>query len=439
MKPILTAILLAAMLPVIALAAAVPGTVIDYSPASSRAYIGSPSIAVLSNGDYVASHDFFGPGSSNNRSVVFRSADRGATWANIATLDGQWWSTLFLHRGALYIFGTTKEYGNIVIRRSTDGGATWSEPVLIRDDGQYHCAPMPVVVHGGRIWRAFERRDPPKGWGTTFRAGMLSAPADADLLAPANWTASNFVASDTNWIGRTFGGWLEGNAVVTRESNLVDILRVDTAGNPECAALVGISPDGRTASFDPQSGFINFPGGAKKFTIRFDPQSDRYWTLASIVPEEFQHGKPGGIRNTLVLCSSRDLHHWAIHRTILQHPDTKTHGFQYVDWLFDGDDLIAVCRTAFDDDQGGAHNFHDANFLTFHRISDFRSTLSGKSVTRFKELYELEPMTDEQRRYYRTQNMNRTGKDLIMPTANDTKSDPLAPKENKGDIQVIIQ
>ena len=32
------------------------------------------------------------------------------------------------------------------------------------------------------------------------------------------------------------------------------------------------------------------------------------------------------------------------------HPDVKNHGFQYVDWLFEGDDLIAACRTAFDDD-----------------------------------------------------------------------------------------
>jgi hypothetical protein len=47
-------------------------------------------------------------------------------------------------------------------------------------------------------------------------------------------------------------------------------------------------------------------------------------------------------------------------------------GFQYADWLFDGDDLIAVVRTAFDDADGGADSFHNANFLTFHRIRNFR-------------------------------------------------------------------
>ena len=39
--------------------AKVPGVVINYSPASTREFIGSPSIAVLPNGHYVASHDFF--------------------------------------------------------------------------------------------------------------------------------------------------------------------------------------------------------------------------------------------------------------------------------------------------------------------------------------------------------------------------------------------
>jgi hypothetical protein len=284
---------------------------------------------------------------------------------------------LFVHRDALYILGTDRHYGDAIIRRSTNGGVTWTVPHdaktgLLRDNGQYHCAPMPAIEHDGRLWRAMERRDPPVGWGVSFCAGMLSVPVAADLLDAANWTFSNFLPGDVKWLGGSFGGWLEGNAVVTRNGRLVDMLRVDTRGYPEKAARVQISADGRTASFDPQAGFVDFPGGAKKFTIRFDAPSDRYWTLATIVPPQFQRGKPGGVRNTLALTCSKDLANWTVRRMLLQHPDTAKHGFQYVDWLFDGDDLIAACRTAFDDDQGGAHNFHDANYLTFHRIADFR-------------------------------------------------------------------
>ena len=57
---------------------------------------------------------------------------------------------------------------------------------------------------------------------------------------------------------------------------------------------------------------------------------------------------------------------------VLQHPNREKHAFQYADWQFDGDDLIAVSRTAYDDGLGGAANQHAANYLTFHRIKKFR-------------------------------------------------------------------
>ncbi|MBL9213783.1 MAG: hypothetical protein JNL92_25185, partial [Opitutaceae bacterium] len=41
-------------------------------------------------------------------------------------------------------------------------------------------------------------------------------------------------------------------------------------------------------------------------------------------------------------------------------------------WLFEGDDLIVVARTAYDDGIEGAENQHNSNYLTFHRIGQFR-------------------------------------------------------------------
>jgi hypothetical protein len=356
-----------------------PGVVIDHSPASSKAYVGSPSLAVWTNGNYVASHDFFGPGTKNHRTVLFQSSDRGTNWQKLADLEGQWWSTLFRHGDALYLLGSSEHYGNLVIRRSTDGGKTWTTPNsptngLLRADGQYHCAPTPLLEFGGRLWRGTERRDPPEEWGKNFCAGMVSAATNADLLDASAWTASNFLHGNSEWLGGTFGGWLEGNAVAARDGRLIDLLRVDTDGYPEKAALVEISADGKKASFDPKSGFVDFPGGAKKFTVRFDPASDQYWTVATLVPpDQRSKAKPGTIRNTLALLSSPDLKSWTIRGVLLKHPDPVKHGFQYVDWLFEGDDLIAVCRTAFDDGLGGARRAHDANYLTFHRIPGFRS------------------------------------------------------------------
>ena len=366
-----------------------PGVVVAHSPARSGLYIGSPSIAVLPNGDYVASHDFFGPNSDEHRqalSRVYRSTDRGRHWTRIADVHGAFWSTLFTHRGYLYLLGTDRHHGQVVIRRSTDGGGTWTQPAgsttgLLRSDAEYHGAPVPVVEHQGRLWRAFEWRNPPKAWGVHYRSGVLSAPVDADLLDASSWTASGFLPSDRSWNGGDMGAWLEGNVVVGPGGKLVNLLRVDTQGLPERAAWVSIDGLDGVPRFDPKEGFIPMPGGAKKFTIRFDPRSRRYWTLASVVPEGWEGaGKPARIRNTLGLVSSPDLRSWSIRCHLLHHPDHEHVGFQYVDWLFDGDDLIAACRTAYPDGQGGAHSAHDANFLTFHRIRGFRGLGPGDSV-----------------------------------------------------------
>lgn len=370
-------------------AEAVPGVVIAHSPARTGLYIGSPSLAVLPGGDYVASHDFFGPKSDEHRSArsrVYRSSDSGRTWRQMSEVQGAFWSSLFVHRGALYLLGPDRHHGNVLIRRSTDGGATWTVPVdgktgLLRSEGEFHCAPVPVVEHGGRLWRGFEWRNPPTAWGINYRAGVLSAPVDADLLDAANWTASPFLPSDRAWNGGDMGAWLEGNVVVTPEGGLVDVLRVDTRTLPEKAAILRLGRPDESPSFDPAKGFVDFPGGAKKFTIRWDAKSGRYWSLATVVPDGWGRlGKPASIRNTLALTCSTNLVNWEVRSHLLHSPDRARVGFQYVDWLFEGDDLIAACRTAFADEDGGAHNNHDANFLTFHRIQGFRDRTMRDSV-----------------------------------------------------------
>ncbi|HVY69908.1 MAG TPA: sialidase family protein [Verrucomicrobiae bacterium] len=355
----------------------VPGVVIHHQPAAAQIYLGSPSLAVLANGRYVASHDFFGPGSNNDRTAVYDSADRGATWRRLTEIQGQWWSTLFTHRGALYLIGTSRQDGYCVIRRSTDGGQNWTEPAdakhgLLLGDAKYHCAPVPVVEHNGRLWRAMEDVMGPGGWGSNFRSFMMSVPVEADLLDAGQWTFSNRLGRDPQWLDGKFGGWLEGNAVITPEGRVVNILRADYRAGNEKAAMIQISEDGRVASFDPVTGFIDFPGGCKKFTIRRDPKG-AYWSLANFVPEGERRGNPERTRNTLALIRSTDLKKWEVRAILLHHGDPARFGFQYVDWQFEGNDIIAVVRTAFDDDTGGAHNQHDANFITFQRFQNFRS------------------------------------------------------------------
>ncbi|MEO6035287.1 MAG: exo-alpha-sialidase [Verrucomicrobiota bacterium] len=350
----------------------------NHLAAAHQAYLGSPSIAERADGTYVVSHDIFGPGSTRDKTLIFQSHDQGKKWKQIAEVNGQWWSTLFVHREKLYLIGTTRENGFAAIRRSDDGGKNWSEPKdensgLLFSDGRYHCAPVPVILHDGRIWRAMEDAMGGGGWGKHFHAFMMSAPEDSDLLKKGSWTFSDRIGRDMNWLNGEFEGWLEGNAVVLPNGEMADILRVASPRHPERAAIIRISADGKRAVFDPTKDFVEFPGGAKKFTIRLDPKSQRYYSLANPVPENFRETPPDKTRNTLALISSPDCREWKVERILYQNPDTRTHGYQYVDWLFEGDDIISVIRVAHDDDSGGAHNQHDSNFITFLRVKNFRS------------------------------------------------------------------
>lgn len=345
-----------------------PGTVIDHQFASTRQYIGSPSIVVAGNGDYVASHDLFGPGSTSTVSAVskvFVSHDRGATWNQTAELTDQFWSNLFVHAGRLYLMGTTYEYGKIVIRESLDNGAHWSEGHLLTSDTGYHTAPVPMAFRDGKVYRAFEFH--PQGpWGN-FQALMLSASDKADLTDPKSWTKSERLAFPAGDEGRT---WLEGNALIGLKGEILDVLRVD---NRERAAVLEFSNNKPVVRQ-----FVDMPGGAKKFTIRYDSRSKLFWSLVNpaLPGEPLTVSTPASVRNTLAMISSPDLTHWSARSIVMQHPDSAAFGFQYVDWQFDGDDVIAAVRASFTDSAGGAHNYHDANFLLFTRVSDFRSAKS---------------------------------------------------------------
>ncbi|QNN21924.1 exo-alpha-sialidase [Planctomycetales bacterium ZRK34] len=367
---------------------AVPGTVIGHMPAAGGMYVGSPSITILPDGAYVASHDLFGPKTKEHEAAttrVFRSEDRGRTWRQVAEVKPAFWSKLFVHRGKLYLMGPTAHHGDLVIRRSDDGGATWTQPTDAKHgllaEGQYHTAPMPMLIHNGRIWRAIEDATNGRKWGARYSPMVFSAPVDADLLDAASWTHTNFIKIDPTWLGGKFNAWLEGNAVVTPDGHIVDILRMHSGRDGGRAAVVRISDDGKVASFDPEKDLIDFPGGAKKFTIRYDEQTKAYWSLVNPVLPRHQHdAAAAGVRNALALMKSTDLKNWEMRCIVMYHPNVSHHGFQYPDWAFDGDDIIAAIRTGYDDGLGGAHNAHDANFLTFRRLSDFRALKMADSV-----------------------------------------------------------
>jgi hypothetical protein len=192
-----------------------------------------------------------------------------------------------------------------------------------------------------------------------------------------------------------------------RLGGLVIMLRVDNryangAGIGGKAAVVRVNYTGGTnattsfggGNFDPAvpngSGFVDFPGGITRFTIRFDVVSQKYWTLCNYIPRAFRNSAYNAeqFRGILVLASSPDLKDWSVERLVMAdwriYSDDPTivasafdgnatdYGFQYADWEFDGDDIVATVRTGFCDDLGGSNNSHDANYYLFRRVDDFR-------------------------------------------------------------------
>ncbi len=140
---------------------------------------------------------------------------------------------MFIFRGALYMFGASTEFGNILIGRSDDGGKTWSAPTtLFRGSGGKakafgrHRNPQLVVEYGGRIWNTAE-------WGSSkniYSAAVLSAPVDADLLDADSRDISTPTKYDKTWKGLPTGesiGTIEGCLVVFPDGKLYNVMRYD--------------------------------------------------------------------------------------------------------------------------------------------------------------------------------------------------------------------
>ncbi|MHB9033964.1 MAG: sialidase family protein [Anaerolineae bacterium] len=364
---------------------------VKYQPELTRTYLGSPSLVRLADGALLASHDYFGPGCPRNHEAeesltsIHRSEDDGASWTPLTHVMNCYWSTLFYLGQAAYLLGVSQQYGSLVIRRSLDGGHTWSHPAdahsgLLRRGGplreppNYHCAPVPVLVHAGRIYKGFEDCTP-NDWGRGFQAIVVSAPADADLLDAANWTFSNSLPFDQAWLrpewsDMTNPGFLEGNAVAAPDGGLWDILRLNANPRANLAVRLQLSADGRQLTF---GDFIDFPGAMTKFTIRRCPRTGRYLALVNPVT-----GASCVQRNLLALSVSDDLVHWRIVRELLRDESglepadsLRLTGFQYVDWQFDGADLIYLVRAAY----RGAHNFHDANRILYGVLRGYEQYL----------------------------------------------------------------
>lgn len=360
----------------------VPGSVVNYlhpddsAYAFSGRYLCSPSLVRLPSGILVASMDVYAPHAPQNLTLLFESRDEGVSWQPLTQLFPCFWGKLFARGDSLYMLATSTEYGDLLIGASKDGGHTWSAPTrLISGSGQsavggVHKAPMPIVEKDGLLYTAIE-------WGGWERGGhasaMLTAAADSDLLIASNWQVTPLTHHDSGWSGAAQApvkGMLEGNAVVGPDGRIMNLLRYAIGGcKPDFGRAVLLVFNGRDQA-QTLDAVIDFPGGVSKFCIQKDAATGRYISLVNRVTNPSTPSQ----RSVLSLASSGDLIHWQVHSDLIDYRSISAQevGFQYVDFILEDKDLLYLSRTAFNH----AHSFHDSNYITFHRLRDFRSLLS---------------------------------------------------------------
>lgn len=130
--------------------------------------------------------------------------------------------------------------------------------------------------------------------------------------------------------------------------------------------------DGRVVGYngDGSASLIDFPSTANKFTCRYDEKTGKYIALTCPQMDVNCYYQ----RNYAALCVSDDLIHWELKEILLCDREicndtvsVAQHAFQYIDWIFDGDDILFVVRESAED----AANFHDSNYLTLYRIAEY--------------------------------------------------------------------
>lgn len=375
---------------------------VKHQPERSKSFIGSPSLVRLPDGALLASHDYFGQlytlEGENGLTSIYRSEDNGQTWTNITHIINAYWGTMVSLPDAVYHIGVTRDYGDMVVRRSTDGGFRWSIPkdeksgIVLRGTpvGEPHHYRIETsgteLVHNGRIYKAYDVHPiipgKPEWSAGMFETGIMSADISSDLLDGSNWTLSNRVRFDASKyadssVAKEGNGWLEGSPVPAPDGTIRDIIRMHLS-KPNKAGMLSLSNDGKELTFDYNDGIIDFVGGSSRFTIRRDPKTGIYVTFSNPIDQD-KDGNAITCRNILSLSVSHDLRHWRRVKDVLT-DDTGMEaeysrmltGFQYCAWHFDGDDdIILLSRSAY----RGAHNFHDANRLTFHRFENWRDWL----------------------------------------------------------------
>ncbi|MBR5507130.1 MAG: hypothetical protein IKV88_03690, partial [Clostridia bacterium] len=286
---------------------------------------------------------------------------------------------LFIHKNDVYMLGCSTEFGDLLIGKSTDGGKNFCAPsVIFRGSngklgkGGFHKNPQNIVHFNGRIYETLEWAcwdDERKTLGK-HGAMVMSCDENDDLMLAENWSLTEpkeFSPNDAPELSDLpeTTPTIEGTLVVSPQNELLNIMRF---GKDGYAIAYEADQNDHDAKLR-YHGLMKFDAHLAKFMIQYDEQTKTYITIANYIYDY----NIKRARNLLCLMSSDDLTQWKTVSVLHDGRDNDWFywGVQYAAFEIVGNDIIYLARTAINN----PHNYHDANYSTFHRIENFRDML----------------------------------------------------------------
>ncbi|MCQ2770615.1 MAG: exo-alpha-sialidase, partial [Clostridia bacterium] len=279
---------------------------------------------------------------------IFQSVDNAKTWTYLCDLMPCEWSYMFTIENRLYMFGLSREYGDILISESKDEGKTWLNPTVIErglgsGSSGFHRAPCKHLIHNGRIWLTVENGS----WSDNgFAQCLISASIDDDLLDSNSWTITEPALFKNSLI--------EGTPFVGDDQNMYVMYRCGINRGYILKANASRPQDKLELS-----SVINIPFGHSKFELIKNSDGIFY-----AIGNEAINNK--GTRHVLSLYKSSNCKEWEKVKTLIDYSnlDEELCGFQYPSCIIVNNKLTIMTRTSYN----GAHTFHDSNMMLIYKF-----------------------------------------------------------------------
>ncbi|MBQ8214275.1 MAG: hypothetical protein IJZ80_09720 [Clostridia bacterium] len=354
-----------------------PEDTLDYAEPTYICYYSPSILAMAENGknvlysavEYCQVHNH---AEIATQTVIKKSTDGGKTWTEVNRVKTLKWAILFNIGDQIYIAGSVTGKGYYI------GAVNEGKSIAIKQLWKKSSGVFEHLIADGYLYFALD-------------FGMASIPLTDDPLVADNWTLTQdpgelvtkkwYIQVSGKTLGEGDADLMEGSMVKGKDDKLYAIYRIESQPNANYAVMLKLSDDKKTLELitdengkDKGASLLNFPTTVSRFTVKYDETSQKYICISNL----WLTNEAPRARNVVGLAVSDDLFNWKVVDTLLVDREMINtvhscwkNAFQYIDFDFDGNDLVMVVRET----SGFSNTFHDGKYFTFYRVSNFRSLI----------------------------------------------------------------